>query len=98
MVLFAALYVYDIFPLHPEPSSLHVPVIVLVPLVQELLPPLTVHFGGVVSTRTTAVAGQVVSFPTLSFTIPGDTLPFVSVVTVFETFPTQPDPSSLQVP
>ena len=50
LVLSAAVYLYEIFPLQPDPpSSLHVPVIVIEPLVQFLLPPLVVHVGGILS-------------------------------------------------
>ena len=51
------------FPTHPlPPVSLQVPTIVREPLVQELSPPLNLHVGLVLSTRTARVP-QSTEFP-----------------------------------
>ena len=69
------------------PVSLHLAVIVLLPgfeflLIHDVLPPDTLHVGGVLSIFTVWSALQFVTFPALSFTLPPELFPFAPAVVV----------------
>ena len=96
VLLLIVLLTFSLQPL--PPVSLHVPFIVLLPLVQLLFPPLLLHVGFVLSTFTVTL-GHVTLFPALSYTFPGLTLPFVLLSIFLVTLPSQPlPPVSLHVP